>query len=75
MEELASAAFDYAKWTNWQRRLLACLLGCGLFLAGCSTNPYAEVSHRKPYLAGPLGTGVLAMVEQTLTRATREERT
>ena len=54
-------------------RSLICVLGCALVLAGCA-SPYAEVSPRRPLLIGPPGTGTLALVEQTITHATRTDR-
>jgi hypothetical protein len=53
-------------------RLLPCALVCAFLLAGCSTTPYAEVSHRNPHLTGPPGTGALASAEQSLAKAMRE---
>jgi pimeloyl-ACP methyl ester carboxylesterase len=40
-------------------------------LAGCA-SPYAEVSEKRPVLSGPPGTGVLASVEQIISKAVRE---
>jgi hypothetical protein len=55
-------------------RALLASLGAVLALAGCATNPYAEVWHKKPQLTGPPGNGRLAAVEESLTRAMHEER-
>src|SRR5436189_6204371 len=41
-------------------------------LAGCAAQ-YAEVSPKKPRLMGLPGTGVLAAVEQAITKAVQEE--
>ena len=56
-------------------RLLLAALGTVLILGGCATSRYAEVRHKKPYLAGPPGSGPLAVAEQSLTKAMHEERT
>jgi hypothetical protein len=45
-----------------------------LMLIGCTTTPYALVSHKKPHLTGPPGSGTLAAAEQSLTRAIHQER-
>ena len=55
-------------------RALLAGLGTVLALAGCATGPYAEVWHKKPQLTGPPGNGQLATVEESLSRAMREER-
>ncbi|HEY4758628.1 MAG TPA: alpha/beta hydrolase [Chthoniobacterales bacterium] len=56
-------------------RALSCAVGSIFVLVGCTSSPYALVSHKKPHLVGPSGTGPLAFAEQSLTRALREERT
>jgi len=55
------------------RVFLAC--AAALFvLGGCATSRYAEAWHKKPKLTGPPGSGSLAAVELSLTRAMHEER-
>ena len=49
-----------------------CILGNALILASCS-SPYAEVSRVHPHLIRAPRDGLLAAVEQTLTKAMREE--
>src|ERR1700746_1145974 len=48
--------------------------GAVFVLGGCATSRYAEVWHKKPKLTGPPGSGSLAAVELSLTRAMHEER-
>jgi pimeloyl-ACP methyl ester carboxylesterase len=55
-------------------RVLLAALGTVLLFGGCATAKYGEVWHKKPQLTGPPGSGLLAAVEQSLTRATHEER-
>jgi hypothetical protein len=45
-----------------------------LVLVGCTSSPYALVSHKKLHLTGPPGIGPLAVAEQSLTRAMHQER-
>src|SRR5438309_3113658 len=54
-------------------RAFFCVVGGIFVLAGCTSSPYALVSHRKPQLIGPPGTGRLALAEGSLTRAMCEE--
>ena len=49
------------------------VLVVALASAGCAK--YVEVSHKRPALMGAPGSGVLAFVEHTITKAMREERT
>src|SRR5947209_15435839 len=56
-------------------RALSCAVGSIFVLVGCTSSPYALVSHKQPHLVGPAGTGLLAFAEQSLTRALHEERT
>ena len=49
-----------------------CVPVFALLLAGCAQKD-AEVFRRKPVLIGPPGSGSLALVEQTLSNAVREE--
>ena len=51
-----------------------CVLGNALILAGCA-SPYVQVSHFHPHLVGGPDASLLAAVEQTLTKAMREEHT
>ena len=55
-------------------RLLLAGLSTVLVLSGCATNRYGEVWPKKPQLTGPHGSGRLAAAEQSLTRATHEDR-
>src|ERR1700757_3869674 len=49
-------------------------VSAALIVSGCSSSPYAEVTHRKPHLVGPAGAEPLASVERGFTRAIHEER-
>ena len=55
-------------------RVFLASAGAVFVLAGCATSRYAEVWHKKPKLTGPPGSGSLAAVELSLTRAMHEER-
>src|SRR3982750_2826659 len=56
-------------------RALACGIGGIFVIVGCTSSPYALVSHKTPQLIGPAGTGKLAIAEQSLTRMLHEQRT
>src|SRR4051794_16922303 len=49
-----------------------CVFACCCVVASCSRN--GEVSRVRPHLSGAPGTGALAIVEQTFTKAMAEER-
>jgi pimeloyl-ACP methyl ester carboxylesterase len=55
-------------------RALLAAIGSLLILSGCATSRYALVRHKKPQLIGPPGNGSLAVAEQSLTKAMRQER-
>ena len=55
-------------------RVFLASAGAVFVLGGCATSRYAEVWHKKPKLTGPPGSGSLAAVELSLTRAMHEER-
>ena len=53
--------------------LILCAVGLSA-IVGCTSSPYAEVSRRNPRLEGPPGSGKLAVVEQSLTKALHLEQ-
>jgi len=55
-------------------RSLLCLVSSALLLAACSSDPYAEVSPKRPRLNGPIGAEPLASAERTIVDAMRTER-
>lgn len=53
-------------------RVLLAAFGTLLILSGCATSQYGLVRHRDPQLTGTPGSGSLAAVEKSLSKAIRE---